>query len=109
MLVMLTTAPYSRVARESVRNSKIEWLIVLQLHILFTAGLALIAAGISSLLGGNSSPDSAMGLLKAGFAIMFVGWGIISGVCLWSFRRPASYGEVDSPFFRQGTIVCFLL
>jgi hypothetical protein len=94
-------------ARGSVRNTKIEWLIVLQIHMFVTAGLALVAVGVSSLFSSKSSPDSAMALLKAGFAIMFVGWGIIVGLCLWSFRRPASYGQVESTVFRNGTIVRF--
>lgn len=103
---VLTTPGYSRIARGSVRNTKVEWLVVLQIHMLVTAGLALVAVGVSSLYSSKSSSDSAMGLLKAGFAIMFVGWGIIVGFCMWSYRRPASYGlQVESVVFRDGTIV----
>ncbi|CRG89103.1 hypothetical protein PISL3812_06138 [Talaromyces islandicus] len=95
----------ARTARGSVRNTKIEWLVVLQIHMLVTAGLALVAVGVSSLFKTKPSPDSAMTLLKAGFAIMFLGWGIIVGLCLWSFRRPTSYDQVDPTIFRDATIL----
>ncbi|KAH8705837.1 hypothetical protein BGW36DRAFT_259157, partial [Talaromyces proteolyticus] len=94
----------ARSVRGSIRSEKIEWLAVLQIHVLVTAGLALIAVGISSLLGTDPS-DSDWALLKAGFAIVFIGWGLVSTGTLFSFRRPALYHEIDSNVFCDGTIL----
>lgn len=76
---------------------------------LVSAGLALIAVSVSDLVKPDSS-NSGTGLLKGGFAILFVSWAILAIATLFSVKRPASYSQLtNDKSFRDGTLVQILL
>ncbi|OKL55308.1 hypothetical protein UA08_09410 [Talaromyces atroroseus] len=104
-LTLGTSLP-SRHARNAIKNSKLEWAVVLQYHILVSTALALIAASVANLASSDPS-SSDMGILKGGFAIIFVAWAVLVLATLFSLLRPASYtslaGNDDS--FRNGTLL----
>ncbi|KAF3402690.1 hypothetical protein DPV78_004795 [Talaromyces pinophilus] len=95
----------ARYSRHAIKNSKIEWLCVLQYHVLVSAGLALIAVSVSDLVKPDSS-NSGTGLLKGGFAILFVSWVILAIATLFSMKRPASYTHLTNDnSFHDGTLL----
>lgn len=104
-ILQLTSGITSRYARHAIKNSKIEWLCVLQYHVLVSTGLALVAVSVSDLVKPDSS-NSGTGLLKGGFAILFVSWVILAIATLFSMKRPASYTQLtNDKSFRDGTLV----
>jgi len=104
-VLQLTSGISSRYARHAIKKSKIEWLCVLQYHMLVSAGLALIAVSVSDLVKPDSS-NSGIGVLKGGFAILFISWVLLAVVTLFSMKRPASFSQLtNDKSFRDGTLV----
>lgn len=76
---------------------------------LVSAGLALIAVSVSDLVKASSS-KSGTGILKGGFAILFISWVILAIATLFSMKRPTSYSQLtNDKSFRDGTLVRFPL
>ncbi|EED15678.1 conserved hypothetical protein [Talaromyces stipitatus ATCC 10500] len=95
----------ARYARHAIRNHKVEWLVVLQYHMLVSAGLALIAVSISNLVKPDSS-GSGLGLLKGGFAVLFISWVILFLATVFSMQRPASFNQLaNDESFRNGALL----
>ncbi|KAH8811410.1 hypothetical protein F5884DRAFT_273453 [Xylogone sp. PMI_703] len=94
----------ARAYRQSRPNVKIEWILTLFIHISITAGLALVAAGVSS---ANSQADASTHktLAKVGIIVLLLSWGLICAFTLGSFL--SSQWDSQALGYRDGTLLLY--
>lgn len=82
-------------------SNKIEWLLIVILHLVITTGLVAIGASSSGAQSPNAKSDET--LVKAGFIILLVRWVLISPWIPISFL-PSQYNHYV-PVFIDGSKV----
>ncbi|KAF5007364.1 hypothetical protein FDECE_6295 [Fusarium decemcellulare] len=86
--------------RQRNLNAKLEWVKVLQYHFLVTAGLALLAVGLSGLQSADPTANDAK-MVKIGAGILTASWAILMIWSLYSLCWAAA--SKDSPVYRLAT------
>lgn len=101
LLAMVGTLHEARHCRAPKLSNKIEWLLVIIIHLIITAGLALVASGASS-FGAKDGKDMKDEIfVKTGVVILVTAWLLIAAGTLVSFL-PSQYNR-HAPAFIDGS------
>ncbi|ATY60661.1 C6 zinc finger domain [Cordyceps militaris] len=78
-----------------VGDAKVEWAVVLALHILVAGATAILAVGASALQSSSPLPSDLI-KVKVGITLLLIGWVVLVGWSLQSwFRRSTQHSEAS--------------
>ncbi|PVH85002.1 hypothetical protein DL98DRAFT_584059 [Cadophora sp. DSE1049] len=108
LLAMVGILHEARYYRTPKFSNKIEWLLVIVIHLIITSGLALVASGASSFGAKEEKNKHDEIFVKIGIMVLVVGWVL---VCVWTLISflPSQYNR-DAPIFINGSkLLCAVL
>lgn len=84
-------------------NKKVEWLLVIQYHLLVATAIALVIVGIVNLSEGKAT-STTDDLIEAGAAIILLCWVLLVFVSFWSLHS-SKRGQLRSQLHVNGSKV----
>lgn len=89
-------------------NRKLEWTFIAFFHVLVATGIALLAAGASSLQQMDpSTSNNSLSLVKIGIGLLAASWAILCAWIVMLLLSPSQQNMAQSTTYREGTMLLY--